>query len=92
MERCSGPSGRCEGIETPDELLAFAESLGPAIMEMGASQEDLDIMKNYLVKNLDNIKGPEDFLMGLYNALMMIGYGYPQLMDPTPADGFMMML
>lgn len=48
------------------------------------------MLRAYLEKNIDNIRGPEDFIMGMNNALHMIAYGYPELIDPTPADGLML--
>jgi hypothetical protein len=44
----------------------------------------------FLEKNLNNIRSPEDFVQGLTHALTMIAMGYPELIDPTPADGLIL--
>lgn len=41
---------------------------------------------NFLQKEVENIKSPEDFINGLQSALTMIAYGYPNMIDPTPGD------
>jgi len=61
-------------------------------MDMGVTEEELNMLGRFLEKNIENIRSTEDFVGGLSHALTMIAYGYPELMDPTPADGLMMQL
>ena len=59
-------------------------------MSIGVTQEELEMLRQFLEKNLNNIRSPEDFVQGLTHALTMIAYGYPEMIDPTPADGLIM--
>jgi len=61
-------------------------------MSIGVTQEELEMLRQYLEKNLNNIRSPEDFVQGLTHALTMIAYGYPEMINPTPGDGFILSL
>jgi non-homologous end joining protein Ku len=76
-------SFQAEGQEIrPRDILNVAENLGEPLMAIGVTPEELDMLRRFLEKNVDNIESPEDFIMGLTHALTMIAYGYPQMMDP----------
>ena len=64
----------------------------PDLMNLGFAEADLELMMGYLNKHKENIRSLEDFLMGLQHGLMMIAYGYPELIDPTPSVMLMLEL
>jgi hypothetical protein len=61
-------------------------------LNLGVTEEELGLLNAFLNKNAEYIKSPEDFLSGLEGALNFIALGYPELMDPTPADSLMIQL
>jgi hypothetical protein len=49
----------------PKDILGVAENLGEPLMAIGVTPEELDMLRRFLEKNVDNIESPEDFIMGL---------------------------
>jgi hypothetical protein len=56
---------------------------------MGVTEEEAIELFNFFEKNKENIKSEEDFMNGITQAMTMIAYGYPELIDPTPGDMLM---
>jgi hypothetical protein len=60
------------------------------LQQLGLSEGEIDALRSALKKNLDSIKSPEDYIMGLQRGLEIIAYGYQELVDPTPGDMIML--
>jgi len=81
-----------DATNTPADLEGFGQFIRPDLEQLGVNEEEFELLGRFLEKNLEHIRSQEDFVQGLSSALMMIASGYPEMLDPTPADGLMMML
>lgn len=59
-------------------------------MNVGFTQEDIDILAEHLNNKVEGIKSLEEFIGGFNQAVTMIAMGYPELIDPKPSVFFMM--
>jgi hypothetical protein len=57
---------------------------------LGLSEDDKNELYNLIDEKAEDIGSPEAFLMGAKQALTMIAYGYPELVNPTPGDMLML--
>jgi hypothetical protein len=48
-----------------EDILEFGYSLIPMMNEIGVEPQEADLLMSYLRKNLDSIRGPEDFIQGM---------------------------
>jgi hypothetical protein len=69
---------------TVDDMWAALDELKPDLLEFGLAEADLELLRDALNTHVDmgNIRGPRDFVEMLGQALSMVAYGVPEMMDP----------
>jgi hypothetical protein len=71
---------------SPQEIVdKVSTDLAPELMNLGVDERSLQMMGDYLRKNVENIRSLEDFIYGFRHALTFVAYGYPEFIDPKPS-------